>query len=155
MGKGDGFLAVPGSHQDDDADKNVEKKISNFAEHTAPQNSSTWIWPNTLHTNDVVTGAAAGTLYAPADISMYNMHLLVIEDFTATSIDVFGTVDGVTANRAALDVYNFATQSYQANIVANGAYAVGDKAGMSGLKTVEYDQVGAGAVTLRYSHSVN
>lgn len=118
-------------------------------------NSASLIWPNTQRTDSSVTGAAAGTIYAPTDISMYNMHLLIVSGLTATSVDVFGTVDGITANRGALDVYNFATQAYQANIIANGIYAIGDKAGISGLKTIELDQVGAGAVTVRYSHSVN
>lgn len=121
------------------------------ASHTETQSGSVNAYgphPATYWTDTSATGAAAGTVYTLTDASMYNQHLFHLSALTATSMDVYSSVDGTNYVGPLMltDVKtnaNFAT----AAVTAVGMYKLLGK-----FHSIRVDQVGVNALTVKVGH---
>lgn len=107
------------------------------------------VYPATYHTYGSATGAAAGVIYPSADVSMHNAHIIDLSALTATSVDVYGSVDGTNFS-GPLRLTDLKTGALFATsaLTAVGIYKLSGK-----FKKIRLDQVGAGGATVRYSHA--
>lgn len=104
--------------------------------------------PANYWTDTSATGSAAGTVYTLTDATMYNQHTFHLTALTATSMDVYVSVDGTNYKGPVMltDVAtnaNFAT----AAVNATGLYKLLGK-----FKKIRVDQVGANALTVKIGH---
>ena len=106
------------------------------------------VYPASYHTYGTATGAAAGAFYTSADVSMYNAHIVDVSALTATSVDVYASVDGTNFS-GPLRLTDLKTGALFATsaLTATGIYKLDGK-----YKKIRLDQVGANAATVRYSH---
>lgn len=107
---------------------------------------------NTLLTASTsAVGAAAGTIATSNDVSMYNYHPVEVYTLTATSVDVYGSIDG-TNYVGPLRLYDAKTGALHTGspLTAVGLYYLKGKEAK--YRNLRYDQVGAGASAIRYAH---
>lgn len=93
MSEGDGFIIVPGSHQDSDSSKEVKEKISNFSRHVT-FGQSTYVAQDNADVDQVLEEIAA------FDVSSVST-LLIETIVTAQNLDQYavkGQVSGGTAH---------------------------------------------------------
>ena len=106
--------------------------------------------PATWYVNSSAIGAAAGVL-ATLNSASFNCLTVEVASLTATSADIYGSVDG-TNFVGPLRLIDKKTNAVFATsaITAAGLYELKGK-----FKSIRIDQVGAGAVTVRYALSVH
>jgi len=120
------------------------------AAYTAPQNTGSWSWPDYDYTWDALVGAAAGVLHTTSDISGTKGFSLDISALTATSVDIYTSLDGSTfTGPVMMHDASTAAPFATAAITAVGQYYLKSE---RPIRNIRIDQVGAGGATMTFAH---
>lgn len=144
------YIKHTGRDSADSKKREVEQAVTNGAAHVETKTGSQWAygnWPNTLYANGSVVGAGAGTLATLTNLESYNRHTINLDALTATSLDVYVSVDGTNFEGPIL-LLNVSTGVQEA-LDGVGSYVLKGK-----YKSIRLDQVGVNALTAQYAHWV-
>ncbi len=105
-----GRVKLVGGVSSTDNNRGLYQDIVNGAAHVSPQNSSSWIWPNTLskpHSGTAANVNAGTTVFDSGDVSMFYRHeFSIVTAPGASSVQILISHDGTNFETVPIEVIN-------------------------------------------------